>query len=120
VVDVERTIEVLLVSILTLVAVLYVYPMVRGVTLRLDDNQEFITDVYYVYLTQGSLLRGYHLRNVTLMNNSIVFPTAVLFNGSASRVISSSIIRVRENMTLDGFCVLRIYYREGYVWIEKQ
>jgi len=116
---VERVVETLLVSILTLVAVLYVYPMINGISLRLDDNQEFITDVYYVYLTQGSVLRGYYLRNVTLMNSSIVFQTAVLFNGSASRVIGSSIIRVKENMTLDGFCVLHIYFKDGYVWIEK-
>jgi len=112
--------EYIIISLATLIAVSMCLPFFIRLenTRPLSEAQCFLNDVYFILRNKGSYCRGYYL-HCRIENGSIVFRDWVYWNGSMTLRVNISVLRVKENLEVNGFIVLKIYWKDGFLWIER-
>jgi len=104
------------------VAVALVYPLVYTVSKSMEPNDayEFIEDLWRIATIGGQVVKSYYLK-CRITNGSVELQQWVWWNNTLVNHITYSKIRVKSEIKVDGFCVLKIRRsRDGYIWIERK
>ena len=104
------------------VAVALVYPLVYTVnkSMELNDTYEFIEDLWRVASIGGQVVKSYYLK-CRITNGSVELQQWVWWNNTLVNHITYSKIKVKSDLRINGFCLLKIWKdKDEYIWIEKK